>query len=103
MAQSRKGLYRIAGPMRPRRYVAGQAMKTSDITDFLESNEVTGALSPLQAAQLLNLGSEGDTGAPALEIGGAPASTTAADTTTTDPLRPDTKTNSTAAAPGDET
>ena len=79
-------------------------MKTSDITDFLESNEVNGALSPLQAAQLLNLGSEGDTGAPALEIGGAPASTTAADTTTTDPLRPDTKTNdSAAAAPSDKT
>lgn len=78
-------------------------MKTSDITDFLDSNEVNGALSPLQAAQLLNLGGEGDTGAQALELGGAPATTTAATDKSTDPLRPDEKTNdSTGAAPAGE-
>lgn len=78
-------------------------MKTSDITDFLDSNEVNGALTPLQAAQLLNLGGEGDTGAPALETGGAPATTAAADNKTTDPTTTATKTNdSTGAAPAGE-
>lgn len=73
-------------------------MKTSDITDFLDSNEVNGALSPLQAAQLLNLGGEGDTGAPALEPGGAPATTTVADGKAADPTTADNKTSDSTAS-----
>ncbi|MEZ2293944.1 hypothetical protein [Variovorax sp. RCC_210] len=50
-------------------------MTTSN--DFFQNNEITGALTPQQAAQLLELAS-GDTSF-GLDDGGAPASTTAAD------------------------
>ncbi|TAL87185.1 MAG: hypothetical protein EPN74_02550 [Rhodanobacter sp.] len=73
-------------------------MKTSNITDFLDSNEVNGALSPLQAAQLLNLDGEGDTGAKAADTGGAPATTTVADGKAAGPTTADNKTTDSTAS-----
>lgn len=49
---------------------------TTSVTDFFRSNEINGALSPEQAAQLLELAAQGDTST-TLENGGAPTTTTA--------------------------
>lgn len=58
---------------------------TTSVTDFFSSNEINGALSPEQAAQLLELSAQGDTGA-SPDLGGVPATTTATDSTSeTDP------------------
>lgn len=51
-------------------------MTTSN--DFFQNNEITGALTPQQAAQLLEIAASGDTSF-GLDDGGAPATTTAAD------------------------
>ncbi|WP_295977978.1 hypothetical protein [uncultured Variovorax sp.] len=52
-------------------------MTTSN--DFFQNNEITGALTPQQAAELLEIAASGDTSF-GLDDGGAPASTTAAAT-----------------------
>lgn len=49
---------------------------TTSVTDFFSSNQIDGALSPEQAAQLLELTASGDTST-TLENGGAPTTTTA--------------------------
>jgi len=69
-------------------------MTTSN--DFFQNNEITGALTPQQAAQLLELAS-GDTSF-GLDDGGAPASTTAADAAASTEAGA-ANTNSSAAAP----
>ena len=49
---------------------------TTSVTDFFSSNQIDGALTPEQAAQLLELTALGDTST-TLENGGVPATTTA--------------------------
>ena len=49
---------------------------TTSVTDFFSSNQIDGALTPGQAAQLLELTAMGDTST-TLENGGVPATTTA--------------------------
>lgn len=53
---------------------------TTSVTDFFNGNQIEGALSPEQAAQLLEL-AQGDTST-TLDNGGAPTTTTAPDSTT---------------------
>lgn len=52
--------------------------------EFLDSNAIDGALSPDQAAALMALAEQGDTGAKAPDAGGAPATTLETDDTTDD-------------------
>lgn len=61
-------------PLRPRRYVAGDAtLTTQTIDQFFSTTEITGgALTPEQAAQVLDLAQEGET-APRADLAGAPA------------------------------
>jgi hypothetical protein len=49
---------------------------TTSVTDFFSSNQIDGALTPEQAAQLLELTASGDTST-TLDNGGAPTTTTA--------------------------
>lgn len=52
--------------------------------EFLDSNAIDGALSPDQAAALMALAEQGDTGAKASDAGGAPATTPETDDATND-------------------
>ncbi|SEF28500.1 hypothetical protein ABL840_26750 [Variovorax sp. NFACC27] len=72
-------------------------MTTSN--DFFQTNEINGALTPQQAAELLEIAASGDTSF-GLDDGGAPASTTAAAAPASAPAAAGSAdTNSSAAAP----
>lgn len=73
--------------------ICGGTGMTTSTNDFFQNTEINGALTPEQAAQLLELPDLGDTST-SLDNGGAPSTTTAADAAKTEE-----PTNSGAAAP----